>query len=304
MSSPNNLYEKTQKAKNSLKFLLKSSKGNIKSLIQKKSNDLVQIPTRQIISLSQICSNLNNYGPSINFYIEAASSRESSPSLSPNETNIKQPSNLSINDVLNLLFETYQLEFSDDFQRLSQVLCTLDNEKIGLIVTNIKIKTDLDAIKLLIMNSAYHPELTFIKIMYFRSKPAVIIKMKRISDIFFVLNFLNTNKTIKQLLGTDLKVLWFRTCFDTKHPYNEFPRIIFRNLPSNFSAPLIKSFIQDNYPEIEIKYIEDPMYFKGQVSCIVLVENCVQAENLVKKMNNFMVQERYVVKVKQILLDF
>ena len=295
MSSPPDYYEKTQNAKNTLKNLLKSGNRNIKSLIQKKPNDASQNPTRQIISLSQICCNLKQYGPASNFVLDPPSSRESSPSLSQSEEQIpKNNSNLTIKDVNNLLFETYQIEFSEDFQRLSQILMTLEQDKLGLIVTNVKIRKELEALRALILNSAYQPELSFLKMMYFKSKPCIVIKLKRISDIFIVLNFLNTNKAVKQMLGNDLKVLWFRYLEQKM----DSSKVVLRNLPPNFNAAMIKKFISDTFQEIEVKFIEDPMYYKGQVSTIIILENFIHAENLIRQMNNYTIQERYIVKVK------
>ena len=137
--------------------------------------------------------------------------------------------------------------------------------------------------------------------MYFKSKPAVIVRIKRINDIFIVLNFLNTNKNVKQMLGNDLKVLWFRN-LEEKVPGNEICRVILRNLPPNFNAALIRKFIQENFIEIEVKFVEDPMYYKGQVSSIVIVENVAQGENLIKLMNNFPILDKYIVKVKSFIV--
>lgn len=297
MSLANEIYEKTQKAKISLKNLLKTSKGNIKSLIQKNPNESTANLTRNIISLSQLYSNLKHHGPAINFNLEADTSCESSPSLLNFDFRQKKIRPLLKKEVVELLFETFQTEFSDDFQRFTQFFAGFDKEKIGLIITNIQIKADIEALKNIIMSSTYKPELSVLKMMYFKSKPAIIIKIKKISDFFMLLNFFSTNKATKLLLGPDMKVLWFRKLEQNQSPYNEYSKIILRNLPSNFNTLMIKKFIEDKNNDIEIKYIEDPMYYKEQLSTIVILENIFQAENLVKTLNKLILQEKYLIKV-------
>lgn len=291
MSSPSNFYEKTQKAKNSLKNLLKTSKGNIKSLIQKKTNETFHLPTRQIVSLSQLFSNLSEYGPPIDFYLEGCSSRESSPSLSFSADGVSKP---TFSEIKDLLFLAFQIEISEDFQLLNQIIGDIDenNEKIGIIITNIKGKADIEVLGGIIRGNF---PLESIKLMFFRSKPGIIVKVKRNSDFFRVLNLIGTNKAMKQVIGMDFKLLWFKE--QVNRSENDYFKVILRNLPPNYTTNLIKTLVLDNYIDAEVKYIEDPMYYKGQISSIIILDSIYIAETLVKKLNNLLINNKYIIKV-------
>ena len=78
----------------------------------------------------------------------------------------------------------------------------------------------------------------------------------------------------------------------------EDAQVVIRNLPSNFNGGLIRNIINDLLlDKVDLDWVEDPFYFKGQIATIVTIGSVKQAENLIRIMNHMTLQERYVLKV-------